>query len=432
MKNAELATKSDSIGHAEMAQLVMSKYTFKTLIDTEEILVYDPKKGCYTYFGEAVIKQTVHRILLKHDLASKSKRSFINEVIAFIQRSTFVNRDKINSAMYLLNIGNGILNVRTYRLIAHNPKLLSTIRIPVNYDQAAKCPNIMKFFSEIVGEENVQILIELFAWCLDVNSPIQRFVILVGEGSNGKSTFINLLRAFIGSSNCTSITLQSLTYNRFASSELFGKLVNIYPDLPTYLIKDTGPLKALTGGDAINAERKFERGFTFVNKAKLIFSANKPPEIEDESYAIWRRMVIIEFPNKFIGANRDPELIEKLTAPEELSGLLNMAIEKIKVLREQGDFSYHDDWKAIRNKYSLLSDPVSEFIEIACDLDPLAEIPKPSLYKAYCLFCKRKGVPAQTSRGFGRIINKKYTRTIMSRGNNWAGVCLKRDWKERL
>jgi len=433
MESAELTEKSDSSGHAGMAQLIMSKYTFITLVDTEEILVYDSKKGYYTYFGEAVIKRTVHNVLLEHDLASKSKRSFINEVIAFIQRSTFVNRDKINSAMYLLNIGNGILDVRTYKLHAHNPKLLSTIRIPVNYEQAAKCPNIMKFFREIVGEENVQLLIELFAWCLDVNSPIQRFVILVGEGSNGKSTFINLLRAFMGSANCSSVTLQSLSYNRFASSELFGKLVNIYPDLPTYLIKDTGPLKALTGGDAINAERKFERGFTFVNKAKLIFSANKPPEIEDESYAIWRRMVIIEFPNKFIlGVNRDPELIEKLTAPEELSGLLNLAIEKIKILREQGDFSYHADWKAIRSKYTLLSDPVSEFIDIACNFDPLVEIPKPNLYKAYCEFCKKKGVPAQTSRGFGRVINRKYSRAIYSRANDWAGIRLKKDWKERL
>jgi putative DNA primase/helicase len=374
MESTELAIKDNKIEHDVMARYLMSEYYLKTLVDTEETLVFNWKRGYYTHNGAMVIKRAVHKLLTKQGLASKSKKGYINEVTAFIQRSTYVNRTKFNSKQHLLNIGNGILNIRKGKLVPHNPKLLSTIRIPVDYDEEAECPTINRFFGQIVAEEDVRILVELFAWCLDINSTIQRFVILVGEGANGKSTFIRLLRAFIGEDNCTSITLQSLSSNRFASSELYGKLVNLYPDLPTALVKDTGPLKALTGGDAIPAERKFERGFTFVNKAKLIFSANKPPVIDDEGYAIWRRAVIIEFPNKFEGENRDPDLLDKLTVPEELSGLLNLAVEKLRILRERGDFSYNPSWKRTRKKYTVMSDPVAAFVEKECELDPLEEI----------------------------------------------------------
>jgi putative DNA primase/helicase len=430
MENSELVIKDDHIEHYDMARYLMTKYTFKTMKDTDEILFFDPKQGCYIYGGSLKIKREVHSLLMQNGLSNQSKKTFINEVIAFIQRETYSDRSNFNSLTKYLNLGNGILDISNGKLYPHNHKFLSTIRIPVNYDEKAECPVINKFLSQIVTAEHVQMLIELFAWCLDLDSHIQRFVILVGEGSNGKSTFIRLLREFIGKENCTAITLQSLTSNRFASSDLFGKLVNLYPDLPTNLIKDTGPLKALTGGDAITAERKFERGFTFVNTAKLIFSANKPPEIEDDSYAIWRRMVIVEFPYQFKGANRDSDLIDKLTVPEELSGLLNLAKEKLTVLRQQGDFSYNQNWQEIRSKYNLISNPVTEFIENICNLDPLAEVPKPILYKAYREFSISKAIPLETSRGFGRIINREYPRNIISRGNNWMGIAFKKNWRD--
>jgi len=90
----------------------------------------------------------------------------------------------------------------------------------------------------------------------------------------------------LGKTNCTGINLQSLATNRFSTAELFGKLANISPDLPKATLRDTGNIKALSGGDAITAEHKFHQPFTFTNKAKLIFAANQPPIIDDESLAL--------------------------------------------------------------------------------------------------------------------------------------------------
>ncbi|MFC1955328.1 phage/plasmid primase, P4 family [Chloroflexota bacterium] len=425
MQGSGLKIIEGKIGHDTMARYLMDRYTFKTLTDTEEILIYDEKKGYYTSSSLATIKRAVHKILTENGLADLSKRSYINEVTAFIQRSTYRKREKFNSQPHLLNIENGILRIKKGKVIPHTPKFLSTTRIPVIYDEKAKWPNIDRFFSQIVSDEDVPVLIEIFAWCLDLNSPIQRFIILVGDGANGKSTFLSLLRTFMGDNNCSSVTLQSLSHNRFASSELYGKFVNIYPDLPSTLVRDTGLLKALTGGDSISAERKFERGFTFVNTAKLIFSANKPPMIDDESYAIWRRAVIIKFPNRFSGETRDPDLINKLTTSEELSGLLNSAIVKLEILRERGDFSYDPSWKGTRDKYTIMSEPVVAFVESECAMDSLEEVPKPELFKAYRRFCIQAKIPVGTNRAFGRILKRKYKGTIRERQNNWEGITLK-------
>ena len=210
----------------------------------------------------------------------------------------------------------------------------------MEYDPDADCPKIRKFISEIVQIKNIPLLEEIFGWCLDLDSPIQRAIVFVGEGANGKSTFLNVLVTFLGRENCVAVTLQSLSKNRFDKAQLFGKMANIHADLPASLITDTSVIKSLTGGDSISAEKKFQDGFTFVNRAKQIFSANQLPIIDDESPAIWRRIVLISFPNRFLGKNDDKDLIKKLTAHEELSGLFNIALQGLARIKEKGDFTY--------------------------------------------------------------------------------------------
>lgn len=76
-------------------------------------------------------------------------------------------------------------------------------------------------------------------------------------------------------------------------------------------LKNTGILKKLTGGDSIPAEKKFRPPFQFVNHAKLLFSANEIPMTEDETDAFYSRLIIINFPNQFLGNAADPYLIHK-------------------------------------------------------------------------------------------------------------------------
>ena len=94
-------------------------------------------------------------------------------------------------------------------------------------------------------------------------------MVLIGEGANGKSTFTNLIRAFLGEKNCSAIPMQDLATDKFAASRLYGKLANLYPDLPSIGIGDTSKLKALSGSDTIDAQEKFKSLFGFRNTANL-------------------------------------------------------------------------------------------------------------------------------------------------------------------
>lgn len=136
--------------------------------------------------------------------------------------------------------------------------------------------------------------------------------------------------------------------------------------------------------------------------------------------------MIIEFPYTFTGDKADQALLQKLTTPQELSGLLNVAIGGLKRLRLLGDFSYEASWEKTMNKYADLSDPVGVFAEQDCALDPAKEISKPALFKAYSLFCIRKGIPVGTKQRFGRTLKRTFHRNIGERQNNWTGITLKK------
>ena len=174
-------------------------------------------------------------------------------------------------------------------------------KIPIKYNPNADCPKIKEFINQIMREEDVVVLQELAGYCLWKDYPIQKAFALVGEGSNGKSTFLRLLTKLLGKENVSSISLQDLVNNRFAVANLYGKLANIFADLPPEILKDTAKFKMLTGGDIITAEKKFKNPFKFYNYAKLIFSCNRLPVTYDDTTAFFRRWVIINFPNTFDG-----------------------------------------------------------------------------------------------------------------------------------
>ena len=243
-----------------------------------------------------------------------------------------MDRSQISDSVDLLCVGNGILNLSTKELQPHTPKKIFLNKIPVDYNPAADCPRIKQFFNEVCYEEDIPILQELFGYCLYRSYPIHKAAMFLGEGSNGKSVTINLLRKFLGHENVSSKELRELINDRFAVVELYGRLANVCADISPDALKRTGIFKALTGGDLITGARKFKGSFSFVNYAKLIFSANKLPMSPDKSYAFYRRWILISFPNTFEGENRNPNILEEISTPEELSGLLNWALEGLSLI----------------------------------------------------------------------------------------------------
>jgi len=391
--------------------------------------------GIYKYGGEEVIAE-ICKIKLP-----EIKKDQINEVIFHLKNDVTLKIDpqRLNCEKHLIPLENGVYDFKNDKFMKYEEtNAIFTFRIPIKYNPNADCPKIKKFISEIVREDDIKKMFEFIGYCLYRDYPIQKAFFLIGEGENGKSTFLRLLDRFLGRENICSISMQELG-DRFSKLELKDKLANIFPDLSKQALgqKSTGMFKMLTGGDLIQAERKFGGFVKFVNYAKLIFSANALPLINEDTYAFFRRIVLIEFPNKFTGEKADKNLIEKITTEEELSGLFNEAVKHLKELLEKGEFhNFKNDIEKIKKQYTRLSDSVGGFIidciEYTGDWDDY--LLKDEIYETYKKYCEnikaRVVSKGEFTKRFQKYIKIEEERRRFDNGRKMIWLCLK--FKENM
>lgn len=393
----------------KIAEWLLQNYHFLTMQDTGEIYVYD--EGVYVPDGEKIIIEAIRKAL--GEQCSTYDR---NETKAIINDATLTDRKVFNhNPDHKICVENGILNLDTMEFTEHSPNEYFQTKIPVKYEPLAECPRIDKFHSEIVDQSDMQTLEELIAYCLYPGYPIHKAVMLIGFGANGKSTWLSMVKAFLGKENCSGLSLQQLGNSRFATSSLVGKFANVYADIPDSSLKNTGTFKMLCGQDLIGAEIKFGKHFNFENHAKLLFSANKIPETSDDTDAFFRRWIIIVFPNKFTDEKNaeykaDHDLIRKLTTPMELSGLLNKCLKRLSQLLDRGHFYGDKTTAEWRIDYIRKSDPITAFY-----MDCLEEINNPefyvtktALYQAFVNYCKNNKLPIVDNSVFSKKIKTNF------------------------
>jgi putative DNA primase/helicase len=261
----------------------------------------------------------------------------------------------------IINTKNGLLNIITGEVTQQNPKYLSVVQLPVNYDPKATCPKILRFLGQVLRPKDVFTALEIFGYCLCKTAKYEK------------------------------ATLQQLGTDRFAVVDLNGKLANICADLKAEKLTSTGNFKMLASGDYIRAQKKHGQPFDFRNYSKLIFSTNQIPESEDQSYAYFKRWIIFMFDKTFQGQEKDTNIIEKLTTDVELAGLLNLALIALKQLNKDNGFVHSDDIKTVRKEYNKNANTMVTFLADQCNLDMTDRCCFSicrDLYYAYINYCK--------------------------------------------
>ena len=278
---------------------------------------------------------------------------------------------------------NGIFDLLEKKLIEHSSDFRFLSQIPVIYDPEVECPVIDQFLSEIIAPDDIRVIFEIIGYCLYRSYPIQKAIMFIGEGSNGKSTLAKLIKIFLGSDNCAAHALQDFENFRFATADLYQKNANIFADIPATAVRGTGVFKMLTGGDPIRAEKKFKSSFIFDNYAKLIFSANRVPATNDDTNAFFRRWVLINFPNTFERETDDTNKLSKITTGKELSGLFNKAVKALETILKEGAFSISKTTDDIRDDYVRKSDPVAAFTMDCIEADSELWVGKDEIYRKF-------------------------------------------------
>jgi P4 family phage/plasmid primase-like protien len=374
-------------------------YSFITLRDTGEVLLYD-RHGVYNGGALAFMGEWIEMKHRERDRTATQR--FVAESVDSVKRSTYLERDSLNPPGRLC-LNNGVLDldVSPRVKVDHSPDHHFVMRLPVDYDPDATCPNFLKFLSEVLPQQDKQDVIqEMFGYCLRPGNPYKVAFFLMGEFDSGKSTLLEVLRGLLGDENTSTIALQSLADNRFASAGLFSKLANIYTDLSPRLIKDVGLFKMLTGGsDHVPAEKKFQAPFAFVNPAKLIFSANALPAVPWGDDAFFRRWVTLEFGVQIPQDRQVPFLESKLL--EEAPGILNWALAGLDRLLARGRFPDTGSVEETRQRWRRLSDSLAWFAEEVIIRERGSWVAKNEFYATYAEFCEDHGVEARSQTDVG-------------------------------
>lgn len=367
--------------------------------------LYRYSGGTYKQHAERYLRRRVKEILEDRSAADKWSSHRANEVVEYIRADApeLWERPPLNE----VNVLNGILNVETKRLRDHDPAFMSPVQIPVEHDPAATCAVWGKFVSETFPEDAQDLAFELAADLITPSRSVQKSVLLIGEGSNGKSTYLRALTAFVGSPNTAGVSLHKLESDRFATARLIGKLANICPDLPSTHLTETSAFKAITGGDDLGAEYKYREAFEFRPYCRLVFSANHVPRSGDASHAFFRRWLVVPFERTFEPDEQIPreELDAKLSDPRELSGVLNRALDVLPRVRREGfteSVSMLEAWEEFR----AMTDPVSVWLTQNTIEAAEAFVPKDALATAYNEFCDKVGRPGMNKKGFGRALKR--------------------------
>jgi len=383
-----------------LADDIMQMAGFRSLYDTGE--VYIDTNDVWRPNGEEYIRKWVRKIL-----RDKAKTHYENEVVEHIRSVSYTHRSEIGWPEGKIHVRNGLLDLETKELEPRTQATFSITMIPWDYDPDAYCGEVLDFLENTLRSGDVQVIAQLIGYCLLPDYPIHKAFMFVGDGANGKSTMIELIRSFLGKENTSSVGLQALTHRRFARADLFGKLANLHADIPDQGLRRTGFFKMLTGQDIIRAEKKYKSSFQFRNHAKLIFSANKVPEVHDDTSAFFRRWRLIDFPYKFTGSDADPNITDKLVTEEQMSGLLNVALDALKGLLENNQFYRSKGTEEIREDYRRRSNPVGAFVMDRIEKDPQSTVTKKGVYERYREYCMERELPVEDPSVFGRKLKKE-------------------------
>lgn len=357
----------------------------------------------HIYHGGVYVRDTdeIERLLIKYIV--NSTKGTRGEMLRWLE--LVCEEHKPAHERYIL-FRNGIYDTKEEVLLEHDPNKIFQNMIPFNYNPAAKSESVDKLLDKVsCNDPNIRALIEeMFGFCLCRRSERGKFFILTGEGSNGKSTTLEMLINMLGENNISSISMKNLT-KRFNAYMLHGKLANVGDDISGAFIEESEDLKKMTTGERMTVEEKGKNPYIIKPYAKLIFSANDIPKVKDSSFGFKRRMMIIPFNAKIrhTDADFDPYIKDKVLTTESMEYMLLLALEGLKRITMTNGFTKSDKVEQELEEYHKANNPIIDFAYE--NEERINNNTTKLVYRLYTNWCYENGYSPVTSRRFTLQLN---------------------------
>lgn len=331
---------------------------------------------------------------------------------------------------WLLNVENGVLDLRTGELREHLRETLLTKLAAMPYEPAATCPRWNDFLDEIMdGQlELVHFLQRAIGYALSGDVSEHVVFLLFGTGANGKSTLLETLRHLWGdyarqADFATFLAKRDEPHVRNDLARLAGARFVTAVEAEEGRRFAEAQLKQLTGGDTITARRLYQEHVEFQPQFKLFLAANHKPAVWGTDYAFWRRIRLIPFSVRIPPERQDKDLRAKLL--EERSGILNWALAGFHAWRTQG-LAPPDAVLAATQTYQAEQDVVGDFLADRCTVSSNGKqvsVEKKTLYAAYENFCRDAGTELLSARTFNNRVAERGIVDRKAHGRRlWLGL----------
>jgi putative DNA primase/helicase len=328
---------------------------------------------------------------------------------------------------WLFNVVNGTIDLQTGQLREHRREDLITKMAPVAFDANATCPSWDRFMLEIMDDNKdlVGYLQRAVGYAMTADVREQVLFFLYGTGSNGKSTFIDIVLSLLGDYGMQSIPELLMVRQGEAHpterADLFGRRFVACIEAEEGKRMAESLLKQLTGGDRIRARKCKQDFFEFAPTHKLFLAANHKPGIRGQDFAIWRRIKMIPFTVTFGDDRKDKGLPAKLRA--ELPGILNWAIRGCLDWKRNG-LGEPDEVRQATAEYKSEMDIFARFLEECCVVGANYRAKKTEFYGRYQQWCKDTGEREATATSVTRALHDRGIN--LDHGRRWyTGVGLR-------
>ena len=340
-----------------------------------------------TLLSEIAIKSGIDHLIAKQqdEIERLNKQFFRSGNFPEIDLEDDCVKINLNNGTFTVDKENSILK-------CHDSDDFLKYILPFDYNPSATAPMFTKFLNTVLPDKQSQLVLsEYIGYIFNKSLKLEKCLLILGNGANGKSVFFEIIKALFGANNICHFTLQNLCDEKgYHRASIGQKLLNYSSEIGARKCPpDT--IKKLISGEPIDARLPFGEPFEISNYCRFIFNTNSLPKETEQSVAFYRRFIIVKFEVTIPKEERDPFLAKKIIQ-NELSGIFNWVVEGLERITKQKGFTHAPLIEAELSMYEEESNSVGLFMDDnGYKPSTQKHTERKYLYEAYMNYCRENG-----------------------------------------